>query len=184
MRKERCKKRAAKIHEQQDMVENNNAKKRRIDEEGKYKVLKLLINMERAEEEKREPVSKKMKRDEQQKPVRFLGAVEKDMILEDEIDWEKRRKEILAEIRKQEEERETRIQKARMMEKSWELVRECRKFLQDNERTWQEHREEMRSKEEEAARQQQIGRAVEKQRKFREKQEVKDKKRRNNEMLE
>ena len=42
MRKERCKKRAAKIHEHKDMVENNNAKKRRIYEEGKYKIVKLF----------------------------------------------------------------------------------------------------------------------------------------------
>ena len=50
-RKERCKKRGSNIHNQQDIIDNNKAKKRKLDEEGRYKVVKRLEKTVREEEE-------------------------------------------------------------------------------------------------------------------------------------
>ena len=138
-RKERCKKRGSNIHDQQDIIDNNKAKKRKLDDEGRYKVVMRIEKTQREEEILRtdNTSSKRARQDPEEThtaPKKILGAVEKNMILEEKIDWEKRREEILENLRKDEEERENRIRKAKNLEKSWELMRECRKFLQYNEK--------------------------------------------------
>ena len=45
------------------------------------------------------------------------------------VDWEKRRKEREDELRKKEEERILKIEKARKIEESWALAKECRRIL-------------------------------------------------------
>ena len=101
--------------------------------------MRLEKTIREEEEKKAENItSKRIRRDSSEvetEPRKILGNVEKNMILEEKIDWEKRREEILTNMRREEEDREKRIRKARNLEQSWELIRECSKFLQDNEKT-------------------------------------------------
>ena len=60
-----------------------------------------------------------------------------------------------------------------MLERSWGLMRECRRFLQENERSWQDHRDEMERKEEDMARMTRVKRAEEKTKVYKEKQKLK-----------
>ena len=72
-----------------------------------------------------------------------------DMEIAEEVNWELWRKEIMENMRKEEEERKRLIAKANLLEKSWALNRECRKFLRENVNTWEEtERREERKKEE------------------------------------
>ena len=105
-----------------------------------------------------EPKSKKMR----------LGDIEKDEQSEQEAcidryaefgecdkfeiyDWDKKMAEYRREIEKEEMEKNLRVEKARKMEKSWELLRMCRDFMRENAREWSEQRdlEEKRKGEEE-----------------------------------
>ena len=55
---------------------------------------------------------------------KFLGGEIRDAELEEEIDWERRRQEILERLRKEESERLERIEKAKKLQKGWEMLRE------------------------------------------------------------
>ena len=66
-------------------------------------------------------------------------------------DWEKKLADYRRGIEKEELEKNLRVEKARKMEKSWELLRMCRDFMRENAREWSEKRdlEEKRKSEEE-----------------------------------
>ena len=60
----------------------------------------------------------------------------RDLEVVEEVDWKKRRKEILERMEKEERARIRRIEKARKLQKSWELNRECRKITQELNNNW------------------------------------------------
>ena len=86
-------------------------------------------------------------------------------------------------MRKAEEDRRKLIEKAALLEKSWELNRECRKFLRENANTW-EDKERREEREKERKKQEQIQKACWKKQEFEKKQQIKEKTRLITEMLE
>ena len=74
----------------------------------------------------------------------------RDMEIEEEVDWKKRREEILERLEKEEKDRLEKIDKAKRLEKSWEMSRECRKIIQENTNKWMtmEERKEKMNKDE------------------------------------
>ena len=52
-------------------------------------------------------------------------------------DWEKRMEEHKKRIEKEATERIEKIEKKTVKEKCWQLYKECQKFLEENERTWE-----------------------------------------------
>ena len=174
-RKEKCKKRSKEIHEHKERIENNNFKKRRIDEEGKYKTV-IVREVEKREEviEEEEKVLERKKK-KPNPPGKILGGVIKGMELANEIDWQKRREEIIEMMRKDEEERRKRIEKATKLQKSWELVRECSRILEEGLSTWKTRSEREDDMVEANERAERIGRANAKKMEYRKKEEIKDK---------
>ena len=58
----------------------------------------------------------------------------------DKVDWENRLKEHKERLEKETREREEQIKRSKIKEKSWELYRECRNFLEHNEKNWEKNR--------------------------------------------
>ena len=56
-------------------------------------------------------------------------------------EWDIRRKEIEENIRGEETEREERIEKARKLEKGWELMRLCKQLIEENGEKWKKSKE-------------------------------------------
>ena len=174
-RKEKCKKRSKEIHEHKERSENNNFKKRRLDEEGKYKTV-IVREVEKREEviEEEEKVLERKKK-KPNPPGKILGGVIKGMELAKEIDWQKRREEIIEMMRKDEEDRRKRIEKATKLQKSWELMRECSRILEEGLSTWKTRSEREDDMVEANERAERVGRANAKKMEYRKKEEIKDK---------
>ena len=170
IRKERCKKRSAEIHEYRDEKDNTRNKKRRIDEEGQYKVVVQMKKMIR-EKEETEDAGKGAKkiRKETPAPVKFLGGEWKDMELEEEVDWQKRREEIIRRLEQEEEIRIQKIEKAKRLSKGWEMMRECRRIIGENSTKWKTLKERIEEVETEESRQRQLEKAEAKKRNTRRK---------------
>ena len=136
-------------------------KKRRIDEEGNFKKVLQMKKSERKEEEEPENHENCKKSRIEPRKV-FLGGIIKDAELEEVIDWEKRREEILQDREKEKKDRLERIAKARKLEKVWELSRECSRFLKENTTTWIDHNHAMehRKKEEQKLEQKERAKAA------------------------
>ena len=71
----------------------------------------------------------------------MLEGVIKDMVVDEPIDWSRRRKEILERLEKEEGERKERIERAKKLEKIWELMRDCREFIKENLSSCEERKE-------------------------------------------
>ena len=181
-RKENCKDRGREIHEGQDLMENNKQKKRKIDEKT-YKTV-IQPNIMTRETETREgeelevlEVTRKKARKEKEgrQPGRILGGIMRDMELAEQVDWQKRRKDILEEMEREEKLRIQRIEKAKKLQKTWELNRECRKIIQDLNYNWisLEDREEERRQTEK--REAQLEKARMKKNEYKDKMMIKDK---------
>ena len=117
-KKEKCKQRNKEIHEHQDIQDDRKIKKRRIDEEGRFKTVVQTVKhgkekLKEREEVKVETGEKDHKRHKKNPQVRFLGGIIKDMVIEKEIDWQARRKEILENMKREEEERTAKIEKSK-----------------------------------------------------------------------
>ena len=137
-RKERCKTRNREIHEMEDKLENEKLKKRRIDDNGKFKIViqkQKTQKREDAEEEEEEGIEaeeglqekgrKRRKISGKDNEYRILGEVIRGAELAEKVDWEERRREILENLRKEEEERVKKIEKAQRLSRGWELNRLC-----------------------------------------------------------
>ena len=61
------------------------------------------------------------------------------------VDWEEIFKSHIAETRKLEKERIDKKERAENKEKSWELLRECTRYLKDNEKKWKIEEEERKT---------------------------------------
>ena len=85
-------------------------------------------------------------------------------------------------MRKEEVERKQLSEKARLLEKSWSLNRECRRFLR-NVNTWEE-RENKEAHAKDEKRKEQIQKVIWKKNEFQNKQEIKKKKKLITDMLE
>ena len=70
----------------------------------------------------------------------YLGEEIKDFELEEERDWEQVLKNHKEKIEKQTQEKQKRIADAEIKKKSWELYKECKIFLEENERNWEKLR--------------------------------------------
>ena len=66
-----------------------------------------------------------------------VGGEEKSRESIELVDWEDIFKKHLEETRKIEKEREEKIDTAEKKTKSWLLLRECTRFLRENEKKWQ-----------------------------------------------
>ena len=184
IRKERCKKRSAEIHEYQDEKDNTRNKKRRIDEEGQYKVVVQMKKMIR-EKEETEDAGKGAKkiRKETPAPVKFLGGEWKDMELEEEVDWKKRREEIIRRLEQEEEMRLQKIEKAKRLSKGWEMMRECKRIIGENSTKWKTLTDRREEVEIEEGRQIQLEKAEAKKKEFKKKMMINDKNKKITEML-
>ena len=178
-RKEKCKNRREEAREH-DVETHPIEKKRKLNEEGNFKIVKQMKKQMREKPEIGGEDQRPKKRRKEQ-TVKFLGPIEKDAELCEEVDWEKRLTEIYERRNKEKQERERKIKKAEMLERGWALTRECRKLLMEIDKNWQEKREE---REQERKRQEMIQKAKNKQVEFKEKQKLKEKERKIGEMLE
>ena len=120
-------------------------------------------------------VERKRQKKEEPQPRKFLGGVLRDMELAKEVDWQKHRQEILDRLENEEIARHRKMEKAKKLHKSWELNKECRRILQELNKNWvklEDKIEEQRAKERKEI---QLSKAMEKKRKYKEKQDMKDK---------
>ena len=94
------------IHEHQKKIKNNNCKKRRTNEDGKYKTVLQREVEERDGKEKHmieeEDKVVSRKRLKPNTPRKILGGVTKGMELAKEVDWQKRREEIIERMNRDE----------------------------------------------------------------------------------
>ena len=147
-RKERCKD----WRGEEEELEKQTHKRRKVGEAGEYK--KVLQKSKPGKAERTESddegqiQGRERKRRKEDEPYRILGGVIKDHEVW-EIDWEKERVKRLEELEQMEKERECRIKKALRLEKSWKLLQECKKTLEDLTPHWKsrEERQEERDKE-------------------------------------
>ena len=58
------------------------------------------------------------------------------------VDWDKRLLEHRTRLETETREREQRLEKQKIKIKSWELYRECKTFLENNEKNWEHKRQE------------------------------------------
>ena len=108
---------------EEDVIEENrNRKKRKVETE-------KLTNVKRIEDKI------------------FEGESIVEFEIEEKRDWDKILKDHIEELEKETKEREERIQSKEMKEKSWQLYKECKKFLEENDKNWEKLRNE-REKEE------------------------------------
>ena len=105
------------------------------------------------------------------------------MELAPEIDWQARRKEIIERINRDELERVRKIEKAKKLQKSWELTIECNRILDEGLSTWKTLGERKENQEEINRREDQLEKARSKQKAYKKKREEKDKCRKINEMF-
>ena len=70
----------------------------------------------------------------------ILGLTMKDHEIEEEIDWEQHLSDYRLRLEKETLEREERIEKKTIKEKSWLLFRECKQYLENNEKDWEKKR--------------------------------------------
>ena len=94
--------------------------------------IREMMNGESQEETAEEKVEMQEKRQEQENPTNkgiFYGE-EREVEL---INWEVEFERHVRETREAEKERENQIERKTKKEKSWELLRECTKFLRENE---------------------------------------------------
>ena len=151
--------------------------KRRKIEEGKFKKVIQTIEPEKKQRddlEKEEEVNP-AKRKKAEEPQRILGGIWKDMELAEEVDWQKRRQEILEELEKEEEKRVKRVEKAKKLEQSWELMRQCRRILKENHTKWQDDAERKEEIDKNEKRAEQMSKAAKKKSEFKEKQDIREK---------
>ena len=111
---------------------------------------------------------------------KILGLEIKDAELEEPIDWQKRREEILERLRSEEEERRKRIEKAARLQKGWELTIECKRLLLEYSNEWRDDEKRVKDRE----RKEQREKAASKKAAFEEKQKIKGIHRRISDMLE
>ena len=64
--------------------------------------------------------------------MRKLEEVIKNMVVEEPIDWSKRRKEIMERMEKEENKRKESIEKAKRLYKTWELMRVCQEYIREH----------------------------------------------------
>ena len=105
------------------------------------------------------------------------------MVLEDKIDWQKRRREIIERLEKEEKDRIDKIEKAKRLQRSWELTIRCREIIKENHIKWIERDEEREKEEKERKRQEQIKKAEHKKAAYIEKEKVKKTNKKITEML-
>ena len=167
-RKDRCKKRGKEIHEQEEKLFEKKQKRRKLDDEGNYKVVVQNVRLEkdcaRGEDEGREE-SKKRKVE-----YKILGGEIKGMIIEEKIDWQARRQEILKRLEEEEEERSRRLEKAQRLNRSWELMRLCKEYIRENSNKWVDREDE---EEKARKREEQRQKALNKKEEFKKKHENK-----------
>ena len=158
-------------------------KKRRIDDDGKFKI---VIQKQRAqkredaeddegvvaEEGIKEQGRKRRKTSAKENECRILGEVIRGAELAEKVDWEERRREILENLRKEEEERVKKIEKAQRLSRGWELNRLCREIIKENVRNWDERDEKLEREKVENVRRERIEKAERKKQEFREKRET------------
>ena len=72
--------------------------------------------------------------------IRTIQDTEKNSDIELDLNWDKRIEEYRQEIERQEKERMDRINKKEQKEQSWELYRECRKYLVENSKAWEKRK--------------------------------------------
>ena len=114
---------------------------------------------------------------------RILGEEIRDAVLEDPIDWQKRRLEILARMENEEEMRRRKIEKAKKLQKSWELNNECRRLLKEYDRSWEEIKDDREKERKECEKAERIRRATLRKEEYKEKEKVKERDRKITEML-
>ena len=115
---------------------------------------------------------------------RILGGELKGMEIEPPIDWQKRRKEILARLEDEEKTRLEKIEKARRLTRGWEMTRLCKEIIKENAKGWEERRKEAEVEEKQKERREQLDKANSKKKRFKEKEEMKARERKITEMLE
>ena len=179
-KKDNCKDRGKELHEGGDMIENNKQKRRKTDQDTYKTVIQPMAmtrDSKRVEEEveKVAEVVKKKPRKEEVPPGRFLGGILKDMELVVEVDWQKRRQEILERMEQEERTRIQRMERAKKLQKSWELSRECRKILQEMNHNWISLEDRIEEKRESEKREIQVEKATRKGKEYKEKQLIKAK---------
>ena len=67
----------------------------------------------------------------------YEGETIVDFEIEEKRDWDKVVKEHTERLEKEAKEREEKIKHNEIKEKSWQLYKECKKFLEDNEKNWE-----------------------------------------------
>ena len=115
--------------------------------------------------------NKRQKRSETITNIRNIenAVIEGESITDFEIlkiDWEAHLRQHRIDLEKELEEKERRIKKRDIMEKSWQLYKESKKFLEENEEEWMKRKVE---REEEAIKKERLEVAREKQEKLRKK---------------
>ena len=102
------------------------------------------------------------------------------MEIEKPIDWQKRRLEIIENIRKEKETMEKTVRKAMRLSKGWGLMIECKNFLRENSNNWQD----MQNKIEEREKKERFEMVRYKKEKLKEKEAIKKTNKKINDMLE
>ena len=100
-----------------------------------------------------------------------------------EVDWQKRRKEIIERIQKDEEDRKRKIEKAKKLQKSWDFTRECIRLLEEGLSTWKTLEERKEDQEVKNRRENQKEKAEIKKKEYKKKEERKQKCRKINEFF-
>ena len=186
-RKEKCKKRSTEIHENEDKNEDNKQKRRKLDKDGKYKKVIQKTGAEKARNEKGEEdqTSRKKRRVEivRKEPYKVIGGEWKGMELAEKVDWQKRRIEIIERLEKEEKESKNKIEKAKRLQRSWELTIVCSNLLKEFSNNWTEIEERRKDEEKERKRYEQIQKASNKKAAFMEKEKVRNTTRKITDML-
>ena len=114
---------------------------------------------------------------------KFLGEEIRDAVIEEPVDWQKRRKEIIERMENEEEERRKKIEKAKKLQKSWELNNECRRLLKEYDRGWEEIEDKREKEKKEWEKKERIKKANSRKEEYKEKERRKEYDRKITEML-
>ena len=194
-KKERCKRRGKELHAREDAGESMKQKRRKIDVDGQYKTVVQTVTEQREEvdrlgEKDQKVRSKRVKRSEEEVtedrdasaeeedpkmiPYKILGQEIKGAVLEEPIDWQRRRREILDRMREEEEQRRRRIEKAARLQRGWELTVECKRILLEFDNNWRSEEESKEKRQRDKEREEQRGKAARKKEEFKEKIKKRD----------
>ena len=127
----------------------------------------------------RKPKRRRMIETEESEPRKILGSRIYGHEIEN-IDWDEERRKRKEYLEQEEKKRKERIAKAKRLETSWQLMRECQRQIRENSNMWRDRRIQIL---EEKQKQERLERARGKQQKMRMMEEEKGKRRRIDDLM-